>query len=325
MLDKIVILHQFLICKELIFYFNTVNIGISSTFFDKITNYIILNESKPIYSIKTSGYIDCLVKCQSLYDQYCQIAKFDGDVDSKSSRQCHIYNARCLRKNIDLIENRTAVNSPNFYINRNFGLCYKLANYWNFNKNLNDSIGNADITSTSSGIIRFVQDRHGNNDSALHVLQQSFSLPNGVYINGEFTLAVWIKVISHSNYTRILSMFNNNDWTRNAIIFSLSGPSCIPYVTISDSEQNDLKLGSSIKLNLNQWQHLAFSVNKTHAMIFIDGEMTIIKNNTIMPANLIRTIVRLGKYLSLDDFQIDDLKLFNYSLNIDQLKSIMNI
>ncbi len=158
--------------------------------------------------------MSCLLKCQSLNDQYCQIAKFGGEVsgDGSKTSRCDIYKARCLKKDFDLIENRT-VNSTNIYINRNFGLCYKLVNYWNFNKNLKDTIGNADLTLTTAGSLKYVQDRHGNNDSALYVFQQSFALPNGVYIDGEFTLAVWIKVITQYNLIRLLSVFSNYDWT----------------------------------------------------------------------------------------------------------------
>jgi hypothetical protein len=73
-------------------------------------------------------------------------------------------------------------------------------NHWKFDNNLIDSKGQAHMTNVQSGPL-FATDRLNKDNSSLLInyiaypTQSCFNLPNGVYVDTEYTLSVWVKLM----------------------------------------------------------------------------------------------------------------------------------
>ena len=66
---------------------------------------------------------------------------------------------------------------------------------------LSDSVGNSAMTSSQ---ILYTYDRTGKSNSALNMNKGTPGVPSGTYFNSNFTISVWIKANTLSQWIRIL-------------------------------------------------------------------------------------------------------------------------
>ena len=225
------------------------------------------------------------------------------------------------------------------YTNAGNSLIYKkklittansLINYWSFNGNVNDSIGNAHLYNGYNAVLTY--DRFGRPNSALSLTNGYYKIPPGVYTSGtQFTLMGWVKMRNIRLESRMFD-FGNGAGNQN-IVLSLTDTvtSNKPYVYFL-SGNLDFYGYSTVSFNLNKWQHLACVFSFPYYSILIDGIETTLPGsmtnlNSFNVANVVRSSNFIGRsnWYSISgaqdaDADFDDLKIFNRALTQQEIQ-----
>jgi hypothetical protein len=217
---------------------------------------------------------------------------------------------------------------------KQFKLTEGLINYWTFNGNVNDSIGNANLYGGVNASLTFY--RFGIANSALSLANGYYRVPSGVYFKGtEFSIMAWVNVKSLVPYSRLIDFAIEE---RNEhIVLSLSAHSSgKPYIFLK-AGNNAFYDYSSQSLNLNKWQHLACVFSFPYYFIYIDGNLTTAQGSqtthtSFSLVNVVRTRNFVGRSNWFDntnldkdaDADFDDLKIFNRALSQQEIQSEMN-
>jgi hypothetical protein len=206
-----------------------------------------------------------------------------------------------------------------------------LINYWTFNGNVNDSIGNANLYDPVNASLTF--DRFGIADSALSLSNGYYKVPSGVFFKGtELTIMGWVKVRSFQTHSRLIDFGNGID--NENIVMSLSDGQ--PYIFLKTGV--DDFFGHSLQsLNLNKWHHLACVFSFPNYFIYIDGNLaTVLGSKAPFTSFSLANVVRSSNFIGRSnwflngngnpdaDAYFDDLKIFNRALSQQEIKSEMN-
>jgi hypothetical protein len=247
------------------------------------------------------------------------------------SKRCEMYRIYAANQdfNYTVLETDKFINKN--YVKQPYDLpTSELTNYWPFNNNYLDMVGNAHMYGgTPISGISFVKDRYGIDSSALYLKNAYLNLPNGVYISGDFTLSVWVKLISITNNSSRLLSISNDKIYLDSILFSLGVASLTetkPFFLISDTNYTVFRYFQSTALVINTWQNLVYRLNGSKLTMFIDGNVVGTTNCPIIPQNVIRNNVQFGSRSNLlsetSDFHLDELRLYNRSLTDDEIKML---
>ena len=236
------------------------------------------------------------------------------------------------------------VNFINFVkgtINSNNSLIYQknvnpangLINYWTFNGNVNDVIGNAHLYDGVSATL--TTDRFGQSNSALSLTNGYYKVPPGVYFSGQqFSLMVWLKVRSTKVNSRLID-FGNGPSNENIVLILSKESTGKPYLYLQSGLDYSV-LYAENALILNKWQHLTCIFSYPYFSIYIDGieitEQNIETNiESFSLAYILRTSNFIGRsnwyFMSSDedaDAEIDDLKIFRKALTKREIHFEMN-
>ena len=147
------------------------------------------------------------------------------------------------------------------------------------------------------------------------------TLPSGVYFNGDFTIEAWVYPTAFSNWSRIID-FGNGAGSNNVLLaytYSSSGKPAL-YV-----EGTQFYVPDAIPLN--QWTHIAATLNGTTATIYING-LAKATSNVPPPVNLVRTKNYIGRSNwgtgDPDASAIfDDLRIWSISRSESEIQSKM--
>jgi hypothetical protein len=207
-----------------------------------------------------------------------------------------------------------------------------LINYWAFNGNVNDSIGNAHLYGGVN--TAFTYNRFGQSNTAISLLNGYYRLPPGVYFSGtQLTIMAWVRVRNFRFYSRLID-FGNGPENENIVVALSDGSTGKPYLYLR-SGINYLNGLSTKTLNLNQWQHLACAISFPFYSIYIDGiEVTTPGSKTSNPSFRLINVVRNYNYVGRSNWYVtgnqdsdadfDDLKLFNRALTQNEINIEMN-
>ena len=186
-------------------------------------------------------------------------------------------------------------------------------NFWPIDNNLIDVVGGKYMT--EHGNASFTNDRFGLTDSAISFNHGYYSIPPGVYFNGDFTITFWGSPIDHA--TRFLMFsFQSND----SIFFYLDKDS-YPMFGV-DNGPNKIEVKSQSPVQLNTWQHFAITLNINNALIFVNGNMMANKT-TYTPNNVFRIENYFGLYESHAKRQakMDLIKFYNRALEFSEIQT----
>lgn len=199
-----------------------------------------------------------------------------------------------------------------------------MTNYWPINDNdLADYVRYFDLVSNSTPV--FVTDRYGRAKKAISVNStRAISAPPGVYFASEFTITGWVNVYNSSiDHVRLIDFGINKQFT---VMFTVSAS---PYfalswntssVNISDSYYI---VYSSVNAPSLKWNHFALTVNSSSAWFYMNGQLIALGNLEAPVAKLLRTSCLIGQSQWSSDpslnGEIDELKIFNRSLNADEI------
>ena len=142
-----------------------------------------------------------------------------------------------------------------------------LSNYWTFNSNLRDLITGASLINPVN--ITFTSDKSGTYSNAISLNYGSICLPSGIYFDGDFTLALWIKVRSiPSSYTKIVD-FNSLYQTDYVSLYLSNSTVLMPYLTTRRNNGTPSFFYTNKSMDLNKWYHLAFLLKSIQYSYFI--------------------------------------------------------
>ena len=282
-----------------------------------------------------------------LLDMTFLITKFESAFVSilKCSMMCNknsecVYflveqNNKCLicKRNLTLFLNFDS-NGNSLIYQKQFEPTIGLINYWSFNKNVNDSIGDAHLYDGENAVLTY--DRFGRPNCALSLTNGYYKIPPGVYFYGtQFSSMTWVKMKRFQSFSRMFDFGNGQENENVLLTLCRYSSSCYPYI-IFFSGNDSIRGYSSKGFTLNKWQHIAFVYSFPFFAIYMDGIRVTDPNlNTNLSsfslANVIRTSNFIGRsnwYVtgssSGTDADIDDLKIFNRALSQQDIKYEMN-
>lgn len=146
--------------------------------------------------------------------------------------------------------------------------------------------------------------------------------PPAVYFNGDFTIECWVYPKSFGNWSRIID-FGNGSGSNNVLLAYTYGTSGAPALYVEGTQ-----FAASQTLALNQWSHIAATLNGTTATIYING----ISAGTATfpsPVNITRNKCYIGKSNWNDDPNanaiFDELRIWNTAKTQLDIQSSMSI
>src|SRR5882762_2556735 len=115
---------------------------------------------------------------------------------------------------------------------------------------------------------------------------------NNVWFNGDFTIEAWVYVRSYNNWSRLLD-FGNGPNNNNVYLALSAGTSGKPAMGVFTNTGVPV-LQATNQLPLNQWTHLAATLNGTTGTIYINGNP--VGSGTLnIPPGVTRTNNYLGR------------------------------
>jgi hypothetical protein len=214
-------------------------------------------------------------------------------------------------------------------IDLNFKKDVRLIHYWPFDGNVKDLIGNADLYNGENS--NFILDRLNRPNKVLSLTSGRYSVPTGVYFDGsDFTLMNWIRIKQQISFARIFEVANGPNV--DAIVFCISS-SGQPVLTFSSGTSSTLFLTSSKYLTTNKWYHLTFSYKQPTSKLYIDGVLADTLDTSVLEP--IRKLNRSSNWVGRSNWypnwwqydamhDLDDIKIFNGELNIEDILFEMN-
>ena len=152
-------------------------------------------------------------------------------------------------------------------------------------------------------------------------------LPAGNYISGDFTISTWIKLTTYYAVMRLLEFSDPNLYYLIRILITDETTNSSFFRIVGQGGANPARVYSSIPLKLDKWQHFVLTSNSSFASIYINGEL--VGSGISVPAySITYTNSFIGKYCGdypvYASFEIDDFKIFNISLNQQQVIKVLN-
>lgn len=182
-------------------------------------------------------------------------------------------------------------------------------------------IGGADLINGTNATL--TTDRFYNSNSSLYLNDGYYSLPIGVYLNGDFTVSLWIRVIKVKKYARIIEFSNAKNSDRMFVSYS-NGLTCKPYIRIFPSPE----VFSSTSLIVGKWEFVIIVLYNSILRVYINSNLVGENLNSTRPKKVIRTINSLGNSLFVaNDFpnaEFDEIKIYNRALTQAEITQNMN-
>ncbi len=288
----------------------------NANFYSKLSelNNFDLNSSFLLNSFDSNSYLKCLTSCTKTPECFYTVFQ---------KNKCFI-----CQSNFIGFSNYTT-NGKSLIYRKKLKFSEGLINYWTFNRNVHDVVGNANLYDGVNAA--WTLDRFGKPNSALSLSKGYYRVPSGVYFSGtELTIMGWVKVKSIQCYSRLID-FGNGQSNENIVLALSHEYSGKPYILLKAGV--DFHNYSSQSLNLNKWQHLAFVFSSPYYFIYIDGNLTTAQGSSapyasFSLANVVRSSNFIGKsnwnHDENADADFDDLKIFNRALSQQEIQLEMN-
>lgn len=193
---------------------------------------------------------------------------------------------------------------------------------WPLNGDFRETIQGADLT--NFGCI--YETEVGTTNQYLYMKDAYLKAPSGVYFNGDFTISVWVKVITIRQWARVLDFGGGPD-SDNVFLTLDENSTGRPFIIILNGAFEGTRQYTNTAIPLNKWVHLVTSVTGTTGKVYLDG----VNTGTVtlnIAANGVRTSNYIGKSNwpgdALSDAYIRSLKIFNVGLSAGQVNELYN-
>jgi hypothetical protein len=148
------------------------------------------------------------------------------------------------------------------------------------------------------------------------------SLPAATYFNGDFTIECWVYPRSFANWARIID-FGNGAGSNNILLSYTYGTSGAPGFYVEGQQ-----FQATQTLSLNQWSHIAATLNGNTATIYING---IAAGTATLPkpVNIVRNNCYVGKSNWGGDpnanATFDELRIWNVAKTATEIQASMKM
>ena len=192
-----------------------------------------------------------------------------------------------------------------------------LTNYWDFDNDLYDKIGKANLFGAVN--VAFVNDRKGRANSAIYLNNGYINAPNGYYFSGELSMTAWVNPISNNTPVTFINFAGDPKYSRFYIaIYSHGTPYFGPMYYNTSFIARAL---SQTKLKFNCWNHLAVTIDGSFYRIYINGSLTGTLVSNYLPENFFKYSNIIGNNRKII---LDQLKFFNRALSLTEVETDMN-
>ena len=202
-----------------------------------------------------------------------------------------------------------------------------LVAHWQMDESLNDETPNV-MDAVAHGSVTFV-DAEKSTGKALRLInnnstsQQYVQLPYGVAASTELTVAMWVKLQSNTSWLRLFDFGYDTD---HYLFLTPNNGSFMRFAIKNGGEEQTVDCQS--KLPTAVWKHVAVTIGKDKTTIYVDGEVAGASSAvTISPADVRPVLNYLGRSQFVADplfqGQLDDVRIYNYAVDADDVKTIM--
>ena len=200
-----------------------------------------------------------------------------------------------------------------------------MTNFYTFNGALNDAVTGYTATGYT---YQYVSDRLGSGVNAVYLVNSYINLPNLVYFNGDFTITVWVYLLSYASWSRILDCYGTS-YGDNVIAVFTAGTTGVPDLTVTDYVNVvNVNLLSNTVLPLNQWKPLAFTLEGLATNIYMSGVVTATGTVPVAPRSVSRPNCFIGKSYSsgnaLANAYVDEFRIFSTALSANDISIVMS-
>ena len=192
---------------------------------------------------------------------------------------------------------------------------------WQFEENLNDNTENW-FDGICSVTPNFTESQQAGT-KALNMSSGYVRLPYQIADMDEMTIAVWVNWQSSSNWQRIFEFCNGAD---EYMFLTPSNGSVMRFAIKNGGTEQ--YVDSRNRLTARTWKHVAVTIGNNKVTLYVDGvEVGSNSNITIKPSDFRPVFNCLGYSMSktVPAFRgyLDDLRIYNYALSQEEVKSVM--
>lgn len=202
-----------------------------------------------------------------------------------------------------------------------------LVAHWQMEDNLNDETANI-MDAVAYGNVSYV-DAGTSTGKALRLInnnsnnQQYVQLPYEVAGSEELTVAMWVKLQSNTTWIRLFDFGYDTD---HYLFLTPNGGNVMRFAIKNGAEEQTVDCQSKLPTGL--WKHVAVTIGKEKTTIYVDGEVAGSSTAiTISPADVRPVLNYLGRSQFVADplfqGQIDDVRIYNFAITADDVKTIM--
>ena len=189
-----------------------------------------------------------------------------------------------------------------------------MINYWSIDNHAKDTVGGAHMLNGYN--VEFVEDRFGKPNSAIRFSDGYYQVPPGVYFNGDFSVAVWVKINVRIQWASLIDFsYDYFYYHRNNVIIT--------------SQPAYKQLTSNLALSIGQWTYLVVTLIENTASIYINGILAAQVFNSEIPTYANRTLNFIGKSCSANDgnlwADLDDLRIYNRALSQSEIYDLIRL
>ncbi len=195
----------------------------------------------------------------------------------------------------------------------------KMVAHWDFNNNVDDVVNGYDGNlfgdpEYTTGVRE--------TDVALNFdgVDDYVQIPEGMAdFKTGLTAMVWAKPTAAGNYSRIFD-FGNGAPDDNIFLYRVGTGNDLAFRTTDGIVEGALV--SATVLAMDQWQHMVITMDPAGVAILYYNGLPVATGSVTVPNQTIRTLNYIGKSNWADDLfagQMDDLKLYNYSLSAEEI------
>ena len=197
----------------------------------------------------------------------------------------------------------------------------QLVGHWQFDNNLNDSVGPNHGTITGSATYATGQTGQCID---LDAVDDHVTLPAGIANYNDITVAAWVYWDGGGQWQRIFD-FGNGSTTQYMFLTPCSGSNTLRFVIKNGSTEQIVQTAS--QLTSSQWVHLAVTLSGNTATLYVNGTSAATNTSvTINPSDFSTTINYIGDSQWVADplfnGRIDDFRIYNYALSAVQVAAL---
>jgi hypothetical protein len=141
-------------------------------------------------------------------------------------------------------------------------------------------------------------------------------IPSGVWFNGDFTVEAWVYVRSYNRWSRLFD-FGNGTGSDNVLLAISDGTSGIVNFAVYNSNYygTNGSLNSPDTIPMNQWVHLAVTMNGTTATLYKNGSVWATGDMGMTALGMTRSYNYIGRSNwgadAYADMSVDEFRIWN--------------